>query len=155
MAQGRYYGRKRAYGSLVADLEEIIDRTEQKMIDVMRASLKDLVENMQTPPAKGGRMRVDTGWLRNSGRASLEGFPSGVGARPADAPVGQYTGIYDKWTPGDLDAVLPVMKLGDTFYWGWVANYASVRETYDGFMDLAIQNWQGYVTKNSERYRGK
>lgn len=131
--------------TLVADLTAIIDRTEQKMNDVIVQSLAGMINDMQTPTKKGGRMRVDTGFLRASGRASLQGFPSGNGQKPADAPTGQYTGIYDDYDGSALNAVLLTMKPGDTFYWGWVANYAPVREVYDGFMDTALQNWQGYV----------
>ena len=140
MAQGAYVGRRRAYGSFAADVSAMVDRTEQKMLDVMRASLNDLVVNMQEPVGKGGRMRVQTGWLRNSGRASLEGWPTGEGARPSDALPGQY-----QWDGKALNAVLLSMEFGDTFYWGWVANYAQYRELYDGFMEASIQHWPRYV----------
>ena len=141
--------------TLTADIEDFVVKSNDRLLAVMSNSLRDMVEDMQTSTGKGGRMRVDTGFLRASGRASLEGFPSGNGNQPADAPVGQYTGIYDNWTVDSLNAVLLNMELGDTFFWGWVAVYAPTREIYDGFMDTAIQNWQGYVTTNSERFRGK
>lgn len=141
--------------TLVADIEAFITKSEARMLAVVQGSLRDMVEDMQTPVAKGGRLRVDTGFLRASGRATLDGLPSGNGNRPADAPVGKHTGVYDNWDGTALNAVLLDMKLGDTFYWGWVANYAEIRETYDGFMGTAVQNWQGYVTTNSEKWRGK
>lgn len=141
--------------TLVADIEGFVTKSNDRLLAVMRGALRDMVEDMQTPTAKGGRMRVDTGFLRASGRGSLEGFPSGVSDKPAGAPVGQYTGVYDNWTGDSLNAVLLNMQLGDTFFWGWVAAYAPVREVYDGFMDTAIQNWQGYVTARSEQFRGK
>lgn len=141
--------------TLVADIEDFVVKSEARLLAVMRGSLRDMVEDMQLSTGKGGRMRVDTGFLRGSGRASLEGMPSGQGTRPADAPVGQYTGIYDTFDGTALNAVLLDMKLGDTIYWGWVANYAQYRELYDGFMAAPIQNWQNYVNTNSERYRGK
>lgn len=136
--------------TLVADIESFITKSEDRLLAVMKGSLRDMIEDMQTPTAKGGRMRVKTGFLRTSGRASLEGWPSGNGVRPAGATDGQF-----EWDGTALNAVLLNMKLGDTFRWGWVANYASVRELYDGFMDIPIQNWQSYVTKQSERWRGK
>ena len=136
--------------TLVADIEAFVTKSNDRLLAVMRGSLRDMVEDMQVPVAKGGRMCVDTGFLRASGRAALDGFPSGVSIRPADALPGQF-----EWDGQSLNAVLLNMKVGDTFYWGWVAGYAPVRETYDGFMDVAIQNWQGYVTRNSEQYRGK
>lgn len=136
--------------TLTADIEAFVTKSEERLLAVMRSSLRDVVEDMQKPVAKGGRMRVDTGFLRNSGQATTTGFPTGNGTRPADAKPGQFN-----WDGKALNAVLLSMKLGDTFYWGWVANYAQVREVYDGFLSAPLQNWQAYVTKNSERYRGK
>lgn len=141
--------------SLVADIEEFVRQSEDRMLAVVRGSLRDMVEDMQTPTAKGGRMRVDTGFLRASGRASLEGFPSGPNQKPPGAPTGQYTGALDTYDGTALNAVLLSLKLDDTFYWGWVAAYAPVRELYDGFMDTALQNWQGYVNVNSDKFRGR
>lgn len=139
-----------APNTLVADIESFITKSEDRLLAVMRGSLRDMVEDMQVPVAKGGRMRVDTGFLRNSGRAALDGFPSGNGVRPANAKPGQFN-----WDGQSLNATLLQMKLGDTFFWGWIANYAQVRELHDGFMAVSIQNWQAYVSKNSERWRGK
>ena len=136
--------------TLVADIEAFVTKSNDRLLAVMRSSLRDMVQDMQLPVREGGRMRVDTGFLWNSGGASLNGFPSGNGTRPATAVKGQYS-----WNVSSLDATLLGMKLGDTFFWGWVANYAPIREVYDGFLDAPLQNWQSYVTKNSERYRGK
>lgn len=136
--------------TLVADIEDFIQKSEDRMLAVMRGSLRDMVTDMQTPTAKGGRMRVDTGWLRLSGRSSLTGMPAGEGAKPAGSVPGQY-----QWDGEALNATLLNMKLGDTFHWGWVANYAPYRELYDGFMDTAIQNWQSYVNTNSDQFRGR
>lgn len=125
--------------------------SEARLLAVYRFALSDMVNDMQVSRAKGGRMRVDTGFLRASGVAALNTIPSGNGQRPADAPVGQYTGVYDTWDGQQLEAVLSEMNLGDTFYFGWVANYADVREVYDGFMDIPLQNWQGYVNSAVRR----
>lgn len=136
--------------TLTADIQKFVTKSDERLLAVMRGSLRDMVNDMQTTVREGGRMRVDTGFLWNSGGASLDGYPTGVSKRPEDAIAGQYA-----WNVSSLDAVLLNMKLGDTFFWGWVAEYAPVRETYDGFMDTALQNWQGYVNTNSERFRGK
>jgi hypothetical protein len=141
--------------TLVADIEAFVKESEARMLAVVRLSLDDMINDMQTPTAKGGRMRVDTGFLRASGRGSLEGFPAGPNQKPAGAQTGQYTGHLDTYDGSALNAVLLNMKLDDTFYWGWVAAYAPTREVYDGFMDTAIQNWQSYVNANSEQFRGR
>lgn len=136
--------------TLVADIEDFITKSEDRLLAVMRGSLRDMCLDMQKPTGAGGRMRVDTGFLQQSGGASLDGFPVGPSKRPRDAVKGQFT--FDITS---LDSALLNMKLGDTFFWGWTAEYAPIREVYDGFMDTALQNWQGYVTTNSERFRGK
>lgn len=141
--------------TLVADIEEFVRKSEARVLAVIRNSLQDVTEMAQTPTAKGGRMRVDTGFLRASGRAALGSMPSGPNVKPADAPVGQYTGIYDNWSGESVQAVLVDMKLGDTFFFGWTANYAETRELYDGFLVSATQDWQNIVNRNSERFRGK
>jgi hypothetical protein len=145
MAQGPYYGRQRAYGSLTADVEDWVKETNQRIEAVMRASLNDVVENAQTPVGRGGRMRVDTGFLRASGRASIDGWPSGPDVRPSDALPNSYS--YD----GDaVVAVLAKLMVGDTFFFGWTANYAQYRELYDGFLEGALQNWARIVAFNTD-----
>lgn len=129
----------------VADVAAFAEMGKERMEDTMRTALSDMINDMQKREKDGGRMRVDTGFLRASGRGQIGSMPSGPSQKPADAPTGQYTGIYDNWNGKALVPTLYNMKLGDTFYWGWVAAYAPVREVYDLFMDGALQNWQGYV----------
>lgn len=145
MAQGKYYGRQRSYSSFAADVEDWVKETDQRLEAVVRASLNDVIENAQTPVARGGKMRVDTGFLRASGRANIGGWPTGPDVRPANAAPNSYT--YD----GDaIVAVLAKMMVGDTFFFGWTANYAQYRELYDGFLEAALQNWARIVAFNTD-----
>lgn len=118
------------------------------MLAVARLSIKDAVENAQEPTGRGGRMRVDTGFLRASGRASVNGWPSGNSVRPKDAKPGQFT-----YNGEQIDVTLAKLKIGDTFHFGWVANYAEYRELYDGFMEASLQHWSKYVTFNTDFVR--
>lgn len=148
MAQGRYYGRQRAYGSFAADIEGWVRETDQRLLAVVRASINDVIENAQEPVGKGGRMRVDTGFLRASGRANIGGWPSGPNIKPNDALPGSYT--YDGEA---IAAVLSRLKMGDKFYFGWTANYAEFRELYDGFLEASMQHWAQYVAFNADTLR--
>ena len=85
-------------------------------------------------------MRYKTGFLSASGRAAIGSMPSGPNMRPVDAVNGQYS-----WDGDAVGSILLTLKPGDTFYYGWTANYAEVRNTYDGFLDAPVQNWQKYV----------
>lgn len=136
--------------SFVADIERFVLKSEKRLEAVVKNSIQDVTEMAQTPVGKGGRMRVKTGFLRASGRASTEGFPTGPDVRPADAHDNSYD--FDGQA---VNAVLINMNLGDTFYFGWTANYAGVREMHDGFLETATQNWQQFVNTNSERFRDK
>jgi len=138
-----------------AAIEDWVKETEQRMLAVVQDAALHMVNDMQTPTAKGGRMRVDTGFLRASGRGAIGSMPSGPSQQPEGAPVGQYTGIYDTFDGYPLGAVLQDLKLGETFYFGWTAAYAPVRNTYDGFMDTAVQNWQGYIDSSTNRLRDR
>lgn len=148
MAQGKYYGRERAYSTLTADIEDFVRETKERMEAVVRASLNDVVENAQTPVARGGKMRVDTGFLRASGRASIGGWPSGPNIKPTTAGPNSFS--YDGEA---VVATLSKLKLGDTFFFGWTANYAQYRELYDGFLESSLQNWARIVAFNTDTLR--
>lgn len=122
----------------------IIADTENKMLFVMRDSIQEMVEDMQTPRSRGGRMRVDTGFLRASGIANLGSIPIGLSKNPYNHKKKEIGEIY-KWESASFTNILKNMKLGDIFFFGWTANYAKHREAYDGFMEASLQNWQGYV----------
>jgi len=126
--------------SFAADVDRIVINTEKRLLMVMKQSLINTTNEMQLAVAKGGKMRVDTGFLRASGQASLNGMPTGPEVKPKDAPPGSYD-----YKAAQTEAVVGSMQFGSTFYWGWTANYARYREAYDGFMYGAIQNWQQTV----------
>lgn len=142
-----YAGRARAYSPLKADIEDFVRESENRMARLLAISLEDVVNEVQQPVAKGGRMRVRTGFLRASGRASLKGFPSGPSVRESDVP-NSYA-----WDSEAVSTTLNSIKFGDTFYFGWTANYARYRELYDGFLEGAMQNWARIVAFNTDTLR--
>lgn len=149
MAQ-RYKSRQRAYRSLAADIEDIVAVSEKRMIALMRQSLQDVINEAQLATAKGGRMRVDTGFLRASGQASLTGLPTGPSMKPDEATRHSFD---DGSAPTNVTVQLSELKMGATFYFGWTANYARYRELYDGFLEGALQNWSRIVAFNTDTIR--
>lgn len=140
---------QRAYQSITADIDEIIAVSEKRMIELMRQSLQDVINEAQLPVGKGGRMRIDTGFLRLSGQASLTGMPTGPSMRDLTAKH-----AYDNGeTPTNITVQLGELKLGATFFFGWTANYARYRELYDGFLEGALQNWARIVAFNTDAIR--
>lgn len=129
---------RRVYPStFAADIEGIADLVDQRLIAVARSSFSDVVDIAQTPVAKGGRMRVDTGFLRASGQMSLTGMPQGPVRGDDDATRHQYD---NGSAPVDV-SILFKAKLGAVFHFGWTAAYAGYREIYDGFLEGALQHW--------------
>lgn len=132
---------------LDTQLDRIIVNTKERALAVIRQAISDTVEEAQIPVAKGGRMRVLTGFLRSSGLASLNAAPRGP--KKGD-PKGAYS-----WNGESINTALAKMKLGDAFYFGWTAHYAKYREARDGFLESAIMNWQINVNKAVNYYRKK
>ena len=61
---------------LTAQVRRIVAKNQNALLVLARMSTQDLVDEAQTPVAKGGKMRVDTGFLRASGQMSLNGLPT-------------------------------------------------------------------------------
>ena len=126
-----------------AQVQDQVRLVKRRMLAVKRQSTQDVINLAQTPVAKGGRMRVDTGFLRASGRMSMQGLPRGNGVNPGTP--GQ------EWNEDDVLLFLADTDLGETIYFGWVANYARPREFKDGFLRGAAEKWQSVVNKNVRR----
>lgn len=126
-------------------IDKFVVNTEEKMLAVVKTSIEAVIDDAQTTKDQGGKMRVDTGFLRNSGLGQVGSMPSGPSNRN---PKGKYV-----WTTDQLGVVLGTMKIGDVFYFGWTAKYARVRETYDGFLDSAAQKWQSHVDESVKRFK--
>lgn len=143
-------------GSFDAVIDRVVADTKNKMLAVVKNSIQEVVEEAQTPIAKGGKMVVDTGFLRLSGQAQLNQIPSGpIRGRHRTASDGD--GVLPEYAVSDkADYILPTlarMKIGDTFYFGWTAIYALQQEIYHGFMESAVMNWQQIVDAQIRRLR--
>jgi len=135
--------------SFSAQVERMAKVANARMIATFQQSTQEVINTAQTPTAQGGRIRVDTGFLRNSGRASLVDFPVGP-TRPQ--PGAQYD-----WSANEQDMVLTVAnaELGDTVYFGWTADYARIREVHDGFLQGAVKDWPQIVSRNAASARAR
>ena len=122
-----------------ASVTAFVAQTEKRMTALAMQSTQDLIEMVQTPVGKAGKMRVDTGFLRASGQVSLTGMPSGPARGDPDK-------TYD-WDIASAIVDFANFTLGRTIYFGWTANYAKYREAYDGFLISGVQNWQSIVDR--------
>ena len=118
--------------SFSAQVDDWIAKSERLSMAVLQQATQAVINEANTPVAKGGRMRVDTGFLRNSLKAKIGSMPSG-----ASSP--------GNWSDAEVVLTLTRLQPGQVFYAGWLANYARPREHYDGFLRMAVQKWQEQV----------
>jgi len=139
--------------TFTAQLEDFADKTADTLEAVAKQSIQDVFEIAQTAtgssatapkearigtaPFVVGKMPVDTGFLRNSFIAGLNGTTSLTGP---DAYVLAVAG----------------MELGDVVFGGWTAEYAVHVEfgaqgrPARAFMRSAAQQWQDIVNRNAK-----
>jgi len=123
-----------------AQVDEIIAKTEKRLNALLRESVQRVVDEAQKPVAKGGHMRVDTGFLRASGQSSFDGLPTGP--QIGESKIKHF---YDDGAKNQAILNLGKLEIGKAFYFGWTANYAKYREAYDGFLEGAVQKWPQIV----------
>lgn len=130
-----------------ANIRQWTEKAKRNAERIVKQSIQDVSEIAQTPKAQGGRMPVDTGFLRNSFQAGLNGTTALTG-------------------PDVYGAVVAGMEMGDTFYGGWTAEYAlrmekgfigedALGRTYNQpgnfFMDGALMQWQQINDRNAAK----
>ena len=113
---------------------------------VAREAVQDTVAKAQTPTGDGGRMRIDTGFLRASIQAGIRDMPAG----PTQPEKGAKKNTYYNQVAGEPIAVTLLRwdpNLGATLFVGWTAEYAQVREYKDGYLQGAIEVWDQTVKR--------
>src|SRR5690606_4554028 len=107
---------------------------------VHRTAVQDIAQRSHTPIAQGGKMPVDTGFLRASQAGSRVGPPHGTGRGERDV---SYTTLF----AGPIELVAMEATLRSPVWIGWTANYARFMEARYGFMRSEAQNWAHTVDK--------
>lgn len=127
-------------GKFTATVAAWAAKSEKGMLAIRNESVKRVIQEAQLSDDKGGRMRVDTGFLRSSGQLSLNGMPTGPIRPDQNATPNQY-----EFNVSPVVLILASAKLDNTLFFGWTANYAKYREWHDGFLRLAVQRWPHIV----------
>ena len=130
--------------SFSKDLERITAQYRRRLNFVARDATLRTYNAAQQAVAKGGRMRIDTGFLRASAAAKLGSMPAGPSTNPTgrNYPEGSSAGqavepMLIRWVPAD-----------ESFYIGWTANYARWRNYRDNFVGGATERWQEFVRRS-------
>ncbi|MGQ5245400.1 hypothetical protein AB8813_09120 [Xanthomonas arboricola pv. corylina] len=126
------------------------EKSKQRQTAIFRESAQAVMDQANTPKAKGGKMPVDTGTLLNSRAASKDG--------PATSES------------GDPALIFAALQLGEAVWAGWTAAYAmrmehgfsgkdSLGRQYEqagnGFMRAAAQNWDFIVNEVTAKVKAR
>jgi hypothetical protein len=123
------------------------DKARRRALATFRQAAQETMHEANLPVGQGGRMRVDTGFLKGSIQASLDGMPTG----PTEGTKGMTYSGQVAGAPPEL--VILKAQLGDRIWVGWTAGYARVREYYDGFVRSAAANWPTTVKRVAARVK--
>lgn len=138
-------------GKFTASIDAFVAKNTKVLRAIQNESVERLIRIAQLSDDKGGKMRVDTGFLRHSGQLSLNGMPTGPARKPSDAIANDPR--YE-WTASPIAVMLATAPLGSELHFGWTADYARYREYKDGFLRTAVQQWPtivDQVTKELKR----
>jgi hypothetical protein len=135
---------RKSAGRLMAKFAKTVTDWVRKSTLAMEAVAKEasqgIVEEVTKPRAKGGRMPVLDGFLRNSMAGALNSIPSGEGM-----PDKGYKNTDFDMAPTAL--VINKLKAGDRLVLGFTAVYARPMEFKYFFVRSAAQNWPLHVNK--------
>lgn len=131
--------------TFTAQVEAWVKKTKQRMLLVKQESAQRVVDEILRPRAKGGNLRVDTGFMRSSFRMSLNAPTLGTKPNPG-------TGTFAS-PDGAISMVIANCGIDDDLYGTFGANYAIYREygsrgqPGDGMVRLAAQKWPEIVNQ--------
>jgi len=123
-------------------LDQWTKKTERRIDAVLKDATQSVVAVAQVTKAKGGKMPVDTGNLRNSLQSSVAGGASGQGASS-----------YILAAAG--------MKGGDVATFTWTAEYAAaVNNGNNGrpgahFVEGAVDQWPAIVRSSTAKAKAR
>ncbi|WP_138438591.1 hypothetical protein [Marinobacter alexandrii] len=115
---------------------------------VWRQSAQDVAIEVQTPQSKGGRLPVDTSFLRNSFAAANGTVPTAPSVKPESFTRKDYN-----FSP--VAVVLTQAKMGDTVVFGWGATYAIDMEARYSFVRHGVQRWDQIVSKAARKVKAR
>lgn len=137
-------------GTFSAKVSEMVQKRKDLIDEVFRRSVQGVASIAQTPgPSKaspgggrGGHMPIDSGFLRASLVAILNGgMPT---AREKPAGDGKFS-----FEDGAVNLVIAGATVDDTITLAWTANYARHVNHRYRFRDLAAQQWTQIVERNA------
>lgn len=126
-------------------VKQWVAKVKRRMDAIVIESTQDLVDEVSKVRANGGNMRLKTGFLRASLRASTSAMPriNSEFRPPSDAADNSFKPSTD-----EISLAVANFKAGGNIYLGFTASYAAHREYHDKFVAAAAQKWKQIVAVN-------
>lgn len=127
------------------EVDDWVAETKERLEAVFRIASQNLFYAVILPVNEGGRMRVDTGFLRSSFKAFVE--------QPLITLTGRPEGDAFSADLGQISLTIASAELGDTIFFASSANYARPREygsrgrPGDGFIQVNAERWPDFVNE--------
>lgn len=129
--------------SFAKDVAGFKGRFRKRLRAVAKESVQQTVNRANTPQAQGGRMPVDTGFLRSSINGEIGRMPTGPSEGMGPLSGSGFTASLIRWNP----------ETGEAFFAGWTAKYARFMEYRYGFVRGSTELWDQTVAREAQRAR--
>lgn len=134
-----------AGGDFTAQIGDWARQSQARALAVLKDATQTVANDIRIPKSRGGHMPVDTGNLRRSLTISKVEMP-----RP---PTDKKREFAD--SSGNITLTIASLKIGETIYLGFQANYASIQENLNGFVRLTVQRWPEIVAASAKKLQGR
>lgn len=130
-----------------AQIDAWTKQTQARMLAVYKGSVQELISRAQA------RIPVDTGFARASLRGSTESMPL-IDPSARGNPLQSYAFDFSS-----IVLQINSLQLGQTFYFGWTANYVPYLEwghsqqAPNGFIGVTMLEWPQIVSGEIEKAR--
>jgi len=124
---------------------------KKRMRATARTAVQDLRNEIIATRGEGGRLRIDTGFLRASFGWDVGNLPSG----PTDNDGRQNFGSDETLTGVPLAVALARWDFNQPLFGGFTANYARIREAKDGFVRGGTEKWDRIVDSAARRVKAR
>ncbi len=138
-------------GKFANQIDRFARKYERRYRAIARTSVQDTIAMAQRTRGEGGRMRVDTGFLRASIQAGLYNLPQGPAQPRKGAVKGEYIGQQVAGEPVAVTLLKWDPNIEVPLFVGWTANYARHREAKDGFLRGSVELWDQTVRKAAKK----
>lgn len=137
--------------SFSRDIKQFTGKYQKRLEATAKTAVQNLRDEIQATQGEGGRLRVDTGFLRASFGWNVGSLPSGPSENDGERTFGPSETVSGQ----PLAVALAQWDFSQPLYGGFTAEYARFREYRDGFMRGGTEKWDRIVDSAAKRAKAR